>query len=181
MEVNDCFLMRGEKITDPMTVYCITDINEGKMWMKRLYVGDDMVQGWPTSSTSAESIPEEAIPLPPDSWKWGKRQMLSFLDEIYAYLKENVTERKSKFDVGEHYIGHGGIHTVKEIGSEKIKHRLFRLDEDDISPIWTGEVPLNDIEDRYAVSEEVYNEVMHRYNKLLMRLRERFCKCNNVQ
>ena len=77
-------------------------------------------------------------------------------------------------------MGHGGIHTVKKIGSEKIKHRLFRLDEDDISPIWTGVVPLDDIEDRYVVSQDVYNEVKHRYNELLIRLRERFCECNNV-
>lgn len=178
MKVNDCFLMRGENITDPMTVYCITDISNGKMWMKSLLVSDKMVHGWPTSCTSAESIPEEAIPLSPDSWQWGKKQMLSFLDEIYAYLKENVTERKSKFDVGEHYMGRIGICTVKEIGAEKAKHQLFRLDEDDISPIWTGEDPLGYIKGRYAVSEEVYNEVMHRYNKLLMRLRERFCECN---
>lgn len=178
MKENYCFLMRGEKITDPMTVYCITDISGGKMWMKELLVSDKMVHGWPTSSTSAESIPEEAIPLPSDSWKWGKRQMLSFLDEIYAYLKENVTERKSKFDVGEHYMGHSGICTVKEIGAEKVKHQLFRLDEDDISPFWAGEDSLGHIDGRYAVSEEVYNEVMHRYNKLLMRLRERFCEHN---
>jgi hypothetical protein len=180
MKVNDCFLMRGEKITDPMTVYCITDICEGKMWMKELLVSDKMIHGSPTPRTSTETIPEEAIPLPSDSWRWGKKQMLSFLDEIYGYLKENVRERKSKFSVGEHYMGRSGICTVKEIGAEKVKHQLFRLDEDDISPIWTGEVPLNDIEDRYAVSEEVYNEVMHKYNKLLMRLRGRFCECNNV-
>ena len=171
-------MMRGENITDPMTVYCITGVSGGKMWMKRLYVGDDMVQGWPTSSTSAESIPEDAIPLPPDSWQWGKDQMLSFLDDVYAYLKREVSERKSKFDVGEHYMGRNGIRTVKEIGAEKVKYQLFRLDEDDISPFWTGEVPLGDIDGRYAVSEEVYNEVMHRYNKLLMRLRERFCEHN---
>ena len=100
-----------------------------------------------------------------------------FLDDVFAYLKKEVKERKRQFEIGDHYMGHSGICTVKEIGDDKIKHKLFRLEEDDISPIWTGEIPLSDIEGRYAVSEEEYNEVMHRYNKLLMWLRDRFCEC----
>lgn len=175
METNDCFLMRGKKITDPMAVYCITGISGGKMWMKRLYVGDAMVQGWPTSGTSAKTIPEEAIPLPSDSWQWGKSQMLSFLDEIYAYLKDNVTEKRSKFEVGEHYTGHGGIKTVTEIGNGKIKYDLFRLDEDDISPCWRGEEGLCDTDCWYAISEESFNEVSRRYKELLSILRTRLC------
>ena len=175
MKVNDCFLMRGKAITDPMTVYCLVSISGNKMRLKSLSVSENMIHGWPTPNTSADTIPEEAIPLPSDSWQWGKDQMLSFIDEIYCYLRDIVTEKKSKFDVGEHFMGHSGIGTVKEIGDEKIKYKLFRLDEDDISPIWTGEIPVGDIKDRYAVSDEVYNEVMSRYNKLLTRLRERFC------
>ena len=155
-------------------MYCITGITEDKIWAKTLAVSDNSVDGWPTSGKYDGPIPEDAILLPPDSWQWGKRQMLSFLDETYGYLRENTSKRKSKVFVGGHYIGHSGIRTIENIGEEKIKFRIFRLDEDNISPKWSGEYPLKDFEGRYAVSEEVFNEVMRRYNELLTRLRNRF-------
>lgn len=174
MKKDDCFLMRGASITEPMTVYCITGMKKDKIWARTLSVSDNSVDGWPTSREYDGPIPEDAILLPPDSWQWGKNQMLSFIDEIYGYLRKKTSKRKSKVFVGGRYIGHSGICTIKNMDEEKIKYRLFRLDEDNISPKWTGEYPLKNFEGRYAVSEEVYNEVMRRYNNLLTRLRERF-------
>lgn len=35
---NDCFLMRGTDIDEPMTVYQITDIDEIHIWAKSLSI-----------------------------------------------------------------------------------------------------------------------------------------------
>ena len=176
MGTNECFLMRGSKMDDPMTVYFITSVLGDKLWAKRFYVGNNMVQGWPCPHEYDNAIPNNAILLPSDTWQWCKGEMLLFLKEVYKYLRENVIKEKAQIIIGCHYVGgHGGIKTVTEIGDDKIKYDLFRLDEDDISPCWTGEVNVSDTEEWYAVSEETYDEVLCRYKKLLSKLRARLC------
>lgn len=102
--------------------------------------------------------------------------MLSFLNEVYKYLREKVIKEKAQIIIGCHYVcGKGGIKTVTEIGDDKIKYDLFRLDEDDISPCWIGEVGVSDTEEWYAISEETYDEVLCRYKILLSKLRARLC------
>lgn len=161
---------------EPMTVYSIDDVRGDKIWAKSLLVKNEMVHGWPVPEEYDNNIPKDAIQLPSDSWDWGKKEMLSFIKKTFDYLCKMAIKEKSQIKIGGHYVGgHGGIHTVTEIADEKVKFREFRLDEDDISPCWTGEVNSDDTDRWYAISEETYEEVYHRYDEFLTRLRERFC------
>ena len=177
MKVNDCFLLMGSKANEPMTVYCITQITKDKIWAKSICVKNESVDGWPTSDEYENDVPDDAILLPPDSWDWGKKQMLSFLKETYDYLSKNTMEGKPEIVVGGHYIEHGGIHTVKEIGKEKVKYKLFRLDEDNISPLWSGDVGVDGTNRWCAISDKTYSEVMRRYDEFLWKLRVKFSGC----
>ena len=176
MQKNDCFLMRGSAIDEPMTVYCVEDVCAEKIWAKSLLVENEMVQGWPIPNEYDNNIPENAILLPADSWQWGKNEMLTFIKDTFDLLRKKAIRVKPEIRIGSHYVGgHGGVHTVTEIGEERIKFIEFRLDEDDISPCWKGEVRPDDTDDWYAISEETYTEVIQGYNDLLTKLRKKFC------
>lgn len=162
-------------MNEPMTVYHIIDIKKDKLWAQTLLVENEMVHGWPTPNKYDNDIPEDATLLSPDAWMWGKEEMLSFIEETFGYLRKVVKRGKPQINVGGHYVGgRGGIHTVTEIG-EKIKYREFRLDEDDISPCWKGEVDFDTTKKWYAITEETYKEVLRRYDVFLSRLRKRLC------
>lgn len=182
MKKNDCFLVKGETMDEPMTVYHIIDIQQDKLWAQTLLVKSEMVHGWPTPNEYDNNIPEDAILLPPDAWEWGKEEMISFIEETSDYLRKVAIREKPQIKVGGHYVGgRGFIHTVTEIREKRIKYRVFRLDEDDISPCWQGEDDFDTTERWYAISEETYKEVLHRYDDFLSRLRKRFCESNKWQ
>ena len=173
---NDCFLLRGKDINEPMTVYQITYIDEIHIWAKSLNITNRMIHGWPISDEYDNAIPDNAILLPSNSWRWARKQMLSFVKETNAYLHDNIIKQNADIVIGGHYLyRYSEITTVKEIGEEKIKINVFKLDEDIISPYWTGEFRKVDIDIWYAISDETYNEVIRSYNELLSRLRKKFC------
>lgn len=173
---NDCFLMKGSDNNDPMTVYQITDIDETHTYAKSLSITTQMVYGWPISQEYDKNIPENAIPLPSNSWQWARKQMSSFVKETIAYLYDNIIDGKTDIIVGGHYIDRGSdITTVEEIGDERIRFKVFKIDEDFISPCWKGDCGKDHTERWHAISDETYNEVIRRYNELLLRLRKKFC------
>ena len=173
---NDCFLMRGTDIKEPMTVYQIIDIDENHVWAKSLCIKAEMIHGWPIAEEYNDSIPDDAIPLPSNSWRWARKQMSSFVKETSAYLDDNIIEEKADIVIGGRYYRYGDITTIKEIGDERIKYMVFKIDEDFISPCWTGDCRKDDKESWYAISDETYNEVIRRYNELLSRLRNKICR-----
>ena len=131
---NDCFLMKGSDNNDPMTVYQITDIDETHTYAKSLSITTQMVHGWPISQEYDKNIPENAIPLPSNSWQWARKQMSSFVKETIAYLYDNIIDGKTDIIVGGHYIDRGSdITTVEEIGDERIRFKVFKIDEDFIT------------------------------------------------
>ena len=91
---NDCFLMKGSDNNDPMTVYQITDIDETHTYAKSLSITTQMVHGWPISQEYDKNIPENAIPLPLNSWQWARKQMSSFVKETISYLYDNIIDGK---------------------------------------------------------------------------------------
>ena len=173
---NDCFLLRGTDVNDPMTVFQITSIDEIHIWAKTVSITNKMIDGWPTSDKYGNVIPDNAIRLPSNSWRWAKKQMLSFVKETNAYLHDNIIKEKADIVIGGHYYSYGEITTVKEIGDERIKFMVFKLDEDCISPYWTRDWRKDNTESWYSISDETYNEVIRRYNDLLSRIRNKFCK-----
>ena len=173
---NDCFLMRGKDINDPMTIYQITDIDENHVWAKSICIKTEMIHGFPIADQYDNSIPDDAIPLPSNSWRWARKQMSSFVKETSAYLDDNIIEEKVDIVIGGHYMYRSSdIATIKEIGEERIKFKVFKIDEDFISPCWKGDCGKNHTERWYAISDETYNEVVRRYDGLLSRLRVKFC------
>lgn len=174
---NDCFLMKGSDINDPMTVYQITDIDETHICAKSLSITTQMVHGWPITEEYDDVVPDGAIPLPSNSWRWARKQMSSFVKETSAYLYDNIIKEKTDIVVGCHYLDRcSDISTVKEIEGERIKFKVFKIDEDFISPCWTGDCGKDHTERWHAISDETYNEVVRRYNDLLSKLRNKLCR-----
>lgn len=172
---NDCFLIKGRDINEPMIIYQITDIDEIHIWAKNISIKNEIIDGFPVSEMYDEAIPDIAIRLPSDSWRWAKNQMLSFVKETFTYLRENVIKEKVDIVIGGHYLLNSSeITTVKEIGEERIKTNVFKIDEDYISPYFTGDCPNNNAYLWYAISDENYNELISKYNKLLSKLRNKF-------
>lgn len=174
MKKGDCFLVKGKEINEPMTVYYVTDIDENYIWAKSFSVDTTMISALPIEDKYNNDIPPNIIPLPSDSWEWGKKEMLSFLKEINAYLIDNVIKEKTEIITGCHYYNNCDIYTITEIGEERIRYNLIKLDEDFISPYWTGDTSRDNAEMWYPISEEMYSEVVSRYNRLLSRLRKKF-------
>ena len=174
---NDCFLMRGKDINDPMTVYEITDIDEEQIWAKSISINNKIIHGFPISDRYDESIPDDAIPLPSNSWLWVRKRMKAFVDETSAYLRDNAIKETNDVIIGRHYIFRpGAISTITEIGKEAIKYDSFKFDEDYISPFWTGTAQKDDSDIWYTITDETYNEVIRRYNVLLSVIREKLYK-----
>ena len=61
MRKNDCFLMQGASIFEPMTLYYITDIKKDKIRALSICISDIMVQGFQYDREYDNDIPEEAI------------------------------------------------------------------------------------------------------------------------
>lgn len=178
---NDCFLMRDSDINEPMTVYQITDIDEKHIWAKSLCIANNMIHGLPISEEYDKTIPDDAIPLPSNSWQWARNQMSSFVKETSAYLRDNVINKTTDIKIGGHYIdSRNNLTTIKGIGEERIKYKLFKIDEDFISPYWTGDVRKDNSDIWHAISDKTYNESLRRYKELLSRIRIQFCNQTTI-
>ena len=174
---NDCFLLRGKDINEPMTVYQITDIDEVHIWAKHISITNKMIYGFPISDQYDNSIPDDAIPLPSNSWLWVRKKMKAFVDENTSYLRDNVNKETNDVVIGGHYmLRPGALYTITEVRKDSISYDSFKIDEDFISPFWTGTTRKNDTDIWYVISDETYKEVIHRYNELLSRLRYKFCR-----
>ena len=176
MKKDDCFLMMGSKISEPMTIYQITGVCEEAIWARNISVKQEMVFGFPVSNEYHDGIPEDAIPLPSNSWEWCKEQMISFVEEINIFLRGKIKKKTCNITIGKHYVERPGcVCTVTEIGEERIKYDLFRYDEDYISPNWSGDASLDSTNNWYTITNETYNELLRKYEEFLSRIRNKLC------
>ena len=174
---NDCFLLRNEDINKPMTVYQIMDMSKKHIWAKSISITNIMIHGMPIAHKYEKPIPEDALPLPTNSWQWAKKQMIAFVKEMNTYIRDNAVKGKSDPVIGGHYMdSRSNITTIKEINEDEIKYDLFKFDEDFISPYWTGSYRKDATDEWYTISDSVYNEAIRRYNEFLLTIRKRFCK-----
>jgi hypothetical protein len=176
MKKNDCFLMQGSSINDPMTIYYITDMKKDKIRALSICIKDDMVQGLKCDSEYDNDIPKEAIPLPTLAYQNVRTTMLSFLKDIKSFIKENLIEGDFTIDVGCHYYD-GYIHTITEIGEKRLKYKLFRLEEENISPCWSGDDLIDSFKNHcLPISDKTYDEVVQKYECFVAQLRHELYK-----
>ena len=181
MKKSDCFLMQGATLEEPMTLYYITDMNKDKIRALSIFINDDMVQGLDDDSEYDNDIPEEAIPRPSWAYEGVKRSMKTFVNKIKAYIKDRVIEGDFQIEIGGHYYD-GHIHTVTEIGEERVKYKLFRLEDENISPSWSGDAPFDSIKDYcLPISEQTYQEVLQVYQNYVDNLRIVLFKNKDIQ
>ena len=94
--------------------------------------------------------------------------------EAKSFIEKNLIEGEPKLQIGGHYYD-GYIHTVTEIGKKRTKYNLFRLEPENISPIWTGNCLTEDIVKRsMQISDETYFEVLNMYKDFIKKLRNIF-------
>lgn len=174
MKINDCILMKGSTENEPMTLYYITDMYDDKIRALSICICDEMVQGLEYASEYDNEIPKDAILLPTDSYSQVKEEMNTFLKEVKSFIKNNLISGPYELQVGGHYYGRF-INTITEIGKERTKYNVFRLDPENISPIWTGSERTESFKDKCVpISDETYNKVLSMYKSLLVRLRNKF-------
>lgn len=176
MRKNDCFLMQGASINEPMTLYYITDMKKDKIRALCICIRDEMVQGLEYDSEYDNDIPEEAIPLPAVTYQNVKAAMLSFLKEIRSFIGKNLIEGEFTIEIGRHYYD-GYIRTITEIGETRLKYKLFRLEEENISPCWSGNALIDSIKNRcLPISDSTFDEVVHKYKCFVTKLRHKLYK-----
>ncbi len=163
--------MQGTTFEEPMTLYYITDMSKDKIHALSICINDKMVQGLDDDSEYDNNIPEEAVPRPSRTYEAVKSSMKSFVKEIKAYINDHVIESDFQIEIGGHYYD-GYIHTITEIGEERVKYQLFRLEDENISPFWSGDAPADSIKDTcLPISEQTYKEVFQRYQNYVSNLR----------
>lgn len=176
MEKNDCFLMKGSDINEPMTLYFVSSVSEDKFHALSICIKDSMVQALSHGWDYEEVIPEKAVLLPSGTYQKVKHEMATFLKEIKFYISNNLIKGDFKIEIGGHYYD-GYIYTITEIGESKVKYDLFRLEEENISPFWSGESHIDNIHDYcWPISNETYKEVLEKYKSFVSALREQLYK-----
>lgn len=176
MKRGDCFIMKGSTINEPMTLYYITDEYADKLRALRVCINHKMVQGLDYDDEYDNDIPEEAVMLPPNTYSMVRESMKKFLNETKAYIESNIEQGDFKLQVGKHYYD-GYIHTITEIGETRANYNLFRLEEENISPFWTGDGNIDSLESHCVpISEIVFQEVKRRYNEFVINLRKMMYK-----
>lgn len=171
LKKGDCFLMKGATINGPMTLYHITDIRDDKVDALSIYVHSTQVQGLEYASEYDYDIPNDAIPLPNGTYREVKESMKAFVKEIHDYLRAHCVGDDFEVKVGGHYWCHG-IETITEINGNKTKYNLFRIEPENISPIWTGEGFVDStMECGAEISDEDFNEIKQRFNQYVAYLR----------
>ncbi len=172
LKTGDCFLLKGLTINEPMTLYYVTDIHNDKIQARSIYIHDKMVQGLDHAQEYNNDIPTDAILLSAGTYDRIKESMKSFVEETRNYLRAHCNCNGFKVRVGGHYWERH-IETITEIDGNKTKFDLFRLETENISPSWTGEGFVDGLErDGVEVSDEVFNEVICRYNQYVKNLKE---------
>ena len=170
MEKNDCFLMKGSDINEPMTLYFVSSVSEDKLHALSICIKDSMVQALSHGWDYEEVIPEKAVLLPSDTYQKVKHEMATFLKEIKFYISNKLIKGDFKIEIGGHYYD-GYIYTITEIGESKVKYDLFRLEEENISPFWSGESHIDNIHDYcWPISNETYKEVLEKYKSFVSAL-----------
>jgi len=172
MKKGDCFIMKGSTINDPMTLYYITDEYDDKLCALSICINNQMVQGLDYDNEYDNDIPEEAVVLSPDTYSHVKESMKVFLKETKSFIEENIEQGDFELQVGHHYYD-GYIHTITEIGETRAKYNLFRLEEENISPYWTGDGNIDTLH-KYClpIPEKVYQDVKQRYYEFVINLRK---------
>ena len=165
--------MKGSTINEPMTLYYITDEYDDKICALSICVKNQMVQGLDYDNEYDNDIPEKAVILPPDTYSTVKELMKTFLKETKTFIEERIEQGDFELQVGHHYYD-GYIYTITEIGETRAKYNLFRLEEENISPYWTGDGNIDSLIDYCVpISDDVYKEVRQRYDEFVLGLRTR--------
>ena len=171
MKKGDCFIMKGSNINEPMTLYYITEEYDDKLRALSICIKNEMVQGLDYDNEYDNDIPEEAVILPPDTYSQVKELMKMFLKETKTFIGKRIKQGDFELQVGHHYYD-GYIYTITEIGEKRAKYNLFRLEEENISPYWTGDGNIDSLTDHCVpISDEVYKEVKKRYDEFVLGLR----------
>jgi len=176
MKKNDCILMMGSDTNQPMTLYQVKDIHEDKISARYISITDIMVYGTPVVYEYNNDIPNEAIYMRSDSWQKVKSEMISFVEETRTWLMTEKLNDIKNICIGCHYASTRGVYTVTNIIDNKIRYNMFKLDEDYISPHWTGEAPIDGDKIWHVISEETYKELTFRYKQFLLKIRSMICK-----
>lgn len=170
--------MKGATVNDPMTLYHIKEIHDAKIQALSIYVHDTMVQGLEYASEYDNDIPAKAILLPKGTYGRVKESMKIFVEETRLYLQARCNCDSFKARVGGHYWERH-IETITSIDGNKTKYDLFRLEEENISPCWTGEGTVDTLEKYGAeVTDDAFNEVKRRYNQYVRNLKESLVRRN---
>lgn len=99
--------------------------------------------------------------------------MMRFVGEVSDYLETRCLRCDEKVRVGGYYWD-GDIMNIVSIEGDKVKFKLFRLDEEIISPYWSGEGGADSFENRVSeISKDVYEDVKIRYNRFVSNLKKR--------
>ena len=168
----DCFLVKGSSINEPMSLYLVTNKQDGVISARHILIKDEQIQALECDSYYECDIPKDAVFLPSEIYYKAKDQMTAYLKDIRKHLKNKLIKGDFEIQIGGHYYDGEFINTITSIENEKVRYNLFRLERENISPCWTGETSIDIVKERmFPISNQTYAEVFQKYECLVANLR----------
>ncbi len=154
-------------------MYKIDSVREDKMDAFSILIKKEQIMGWDFPNEYDNDIPEEAILLPQDTYAKVKQRMEDFYVQSRQLIQENLVDGDFEIEMGRRYF-YRSIHTVTKIEENRVYYDLFRIDPENISPIWTGNECRDGIQDRWQpIKDGLYEELLQRYKIFVAQLQER--------
>ena len=155
-----------------MTLYQIDCVRGDKIDAFSILIKKSQIMGWNFPKEYDNDIPEEAIELPRDTYSIVKQQMEDFVKQSYKLFRENLIEGDFEIEIGKRYVGRG-IHTITKIENQRAYYDLFKIDSENISPCWSGDMNAENIKESLKpITEELYQELLCRYKSLVAKLQD---------
>ena len=174
MKTGDCFILKGSTKDEPMTIYLIDQVRGESLDVYSIGISENMIHGcnYPDEYDNDGNIPSDAVFISKEVYYKVKDLMKFFVNESHNYIQENVITGDFVIEPKRYYYGRF-IENVRKIEDNKVYYDTFRIEPENISPCWRGEANMDVLIDHWRpIPEYIYQEILRRYRKFIMELRE---------
>ena len=106
--------------------------------------------------------------LPSDTYKKVKGIIKEYVLKMREIIKKEVIRGDFEIIAGHTYTQRGFIYTMDHIEDNRWYYKLFRIEEEFVSPHWTGNAQIDSLKDSLLpLSDKTMDKVLRLYNSLL--------------
>ena len=164
MKKGDCILCPGEK---ERTLYYITNVRGDKCEALKIYISSAQIQALDYPNEYDIDLPDNVVFLPSDTYKKVKGIIKEYVIKMRGIIKKEVIRGDFEIIAGYTYTQRGFIYTMDHIEDNRWYYKVFRIEEEFVSPHWTGNASIDSLKDYLLpISEKTIDKVLRLYNSL---------------